>query len=280
MTSYCYPVCSDTKILPVCVCAVGVRELEKSLERIAGYPYHQLFICAEGSGKVVISQKRTNVRAGDMIFIPALVPHQLVPSEGKWQLIGVDLDGNSIDNILETLRLTKPRCEKLSDHETLVRKMLAIIHAVKEEGDAVISDCSALAYDLLMQLNKQINVTAENADGQKFIQIAPVIAFIEENYQSELSLDNLSALVNISPQYLCRLFKDCYHMRPFEYLAKKRLQRAKVMLTGEKYSVNEIAQLVGYNDCSYFCSVFKKREGISPAEFRALNCPQEKKPDS
>ena len=107
-----------------------------------------------------------------------------------------------------------------------------------------------------------------------------VVAFIDDNYQSDFSLDELSALANISPQYLCRLFKDCYHMRPFEYLAKKRLQRAKMMLTGEKYSVNEIAQLVGYNDCSYFCSVFKKREGLSPAEFRALNCSQEKSSDS
>lgn len=280
MTSYCYPICSDTKMFPVCVCGVGVRELDRALDRTAGYPYHQLYICAEGIGRVVVSQKRTNVRAGDMIFIPALVPHQLVPTEGKWQLIGVDLDGSSIDSILETLRLTKPRCEKLGDHETLVRKILAIIHTVKENGNAVIGDCSALAYDLLMQLDKQINITAENADGLKFLQIAPVVAFIDDNYQSDFSLDELSALANISPQYLCRLFKDCYHMRPFEYLAKKRLQRAKMMLTGEKYSVNEIAQLVGYNDCSYFCSVFKKREGFSPAEFRALNCSQEKSSDS
>ena len=75
---------------------------------------------------------------------------------------------------------------------------------------------------------------------------------------------------------LCRLFKDCYRMRPFEYLAKVRIGQAKIMLAQEKYTVNEIAQIVGYNDCSYFCSVFKKHEGISPAEFRALNCPDSK----
>ena len=65
-------------------------------------------------------------------------------------------------------------------------------------------------------------------------------------------------------------------MRPFEYLAKVRIGQAKIMLAQEKYTVNEIAQIVGYNDCSYFCSVFKKHEGISPAEFRALNCPDSK----
>ena len=69
-------------------------------------------------------------------------------------------------------------------------------------------------------------------------------------------------------------------MRPFEYLAKRRIQKAKLMLVQDKYTVNEIAQIVGYNDCSYFCSVFKKHEGISPAEFRALNCSQEKSSDS
>lgn len=276
MTSYCYPVYSDPKALPVCVCGVGVRELENSLDRQSGYPHHQLFICLEGSGKIAVAQKRHNVQVGDALFIPAMLAHELLPTSEKWQLIGIDFDGNCIDSILQTLKLTKLRCEKLSDHETLARKMLAIIHAVKEDGNCAFSDCSALVYDLLMQLHKQINIASENPDGQKFAQISPIIDHIKENYHSEMTLDGLAAMIGLSPQYLCRLFKDCYHMRPFEYLAKERIRQAKLMLVQDKYTVNEIAQLVGYNDCSYFCSVFKKHEGISPAEFRALNCYQSK----
>jgi AraC family transcriptional regulator, arabinose operon regulatory protein len=42
------------------------------------------------------------------------------------------------------------------------------------------------------------------------------------------------------------------------------------MLSENMLSVNDIAHLVGYNDCSYFCAVFKKYEMISPTEFRGL----------
>lgn len=272
MTSYCYPVCSDTKSLPVCVSGVGVRELDGIVRRETGYAYHQLYICSEGSGKISAANKRCNVLPGDFVYIPAGTAHEFIPTDTRWQLIGVDLDGSSIETLLESIKLTKLRCEKLSDHETPARKMLAIMNTVREGGNAVVSDCSALAYDLLMQLHKQINIESETSDGQKFAQLAPVIDFVEGNYQSDLSLDKLSAIIDVSPQYLCRLFKDCYAMRPFEYLAKRRIQKAKLMLVQDKYTVNEIAQIVGYNDCSYFCSVFKKHEGISPAEFRAVNC--------
>ncbi|MBQ3936644.1 MAG: helix-turn-helix transcriptional regulator [Ruminococcus sp.] len=276
MTSYCYPVCSDTKSLPVCVCGVGVMELEKPLNRENGYPYHQLLICLEGGGKIAAMQKRHSIRVGDMLFIPAGLAHEIQPGDIMWKSIGVDLDGSCIDSLFETLKLTKLRCERLSDHEVLARKMLAMIHCVREDNSWAVSESSALAYDLLMQLHKQINITSSAPDGQKFAQIAPVIEYMRQNSHQEMALDDLAAMIGLSPQYLCRLFKDCYRMRPFEYLAKVRIGQAKIMLAQEKYTVNEIAQIVGYNDCSYFCSVFKKHEGISPAEFRALNCPDSK----
>ena len=43
------------------------------------------------------------------------------------------------------------------------------------------------------------------------------------------------------------------------------------MLMENDRNINEIATAVGYNDCSYFCSVFKKHEMLSPAEFRSLH---------
>ena len=51
----------------------------------------------------------------------------------------------------------------------------------------------------------------------------------------------------------------------------KRIQDAKKMLSDTNMSVNDIAHSVGYNDCSYFCAIFKRYEMISPSEFRGLN---------
>ena len=90
-------------------------------------------------------------------------------------------------------------------------------------------------------------------------------------YRRDLTLVELSDLIDLSPQYLCRLFKECLNMRPFEDLARKRIQQAKLLLLEDQKNINEIAAMVGYNDCSYFCAVFKRHEMLSPAEFRSLH---------
>ena len=83
-------------------------------------------------------------------------------------------------------------------------------------------------------------------------------------------MEELSDQIHATPQYLCRMFKRHLNVRPFQYIAMKRIQHAKILLTDSDLSINEIAHRVGYNDCSYFCAIFKKIELISPSEFRGL----------
>ena len=116
-----------------------------------------------------------------------------------------------------------------------------------------------------------VNLQNGSQDGAKLTQLQPVIDYINTNYKRDITLTELSDLIGLSPQYLCRLFKECLNLRPFEYLARRRIQQAKILLLEEKRNINEIAAEVGYNDCSYFCAVFKKHEMLSPAEFRNLH---------
>ena len=131
--------------------------------------------------------------------------------------------------------------------------------------------CSAYLYQFLIELHRVVNLQNGSQDGQKLNQLQPVIDYIDKNFRKELTLVELADLIDLSPQYLCRLFKECLSLRPFEYLARKRIQQAKLLLLEDKLNINEIAAEVGYNDCSYFCAVFKKHEMLSPAEFRTLH---------
>lgn len=276
MTTYCYPVHNDGNALPILVSGVGVREITGTVRRSSGYPFFQLIFCISGNGKLVTAEKKMNIHKGGLLFVPAKLPHDLVPSDPMWQLFTLDLDGKGLAQILEALKMNKLRYEKAPEPEKLVEKLSAILQSVRDNSSTCCSKCSALAYDLLVSIHIGMDMRSDNTDSQKLAQLTPVIEFIDNNYRSEMTLDELADIIGLSPQYLCRLFKDCYKMRPFEYLAGKRIQQAKLMLAEDGYNVNEVAQLVGYNDCSYFCSVFKKHENISPAEFRALNCSEDK----
>jgi len=77
--------------------------------------------------------------------------------------------------------------------------------------------------------------------------------------------------IDVSPQYLCRLFSNILRMRPFEYLTKFRIQKAKELLLGDcNIQISEVSKKIGYNDLSYFCALFKKFEGITPMEYRKV----------
>ncbi|MBR7008305.1 MAG: helix-turn-helix transcriptional regulator [Ruminococcus sp.] len=276
MTAYCYPVYNDLKALPLCVCGVGIREIEAPLKRAGGYPFHQLILCLEGEGKMIAAGKKYDMRKGSVVYIPVDTAHEFTADKTMLRLFTLDLSGEGLTGILESVRLVKVRCERLDKSEPFAMLLSSIMEIVRSGGSSAAYESSAKAFELLIMLHKALNLTSDNPDGQKYSQLAPVIKYIDENYRSEMSLDDLAAMISKSPQYLCRLFKECYKMRPFEYLARKRIQMAKLMLVEDGYNVNEVSQFVGYNDCSYFCSVFKKHEGISPAEFRSLNCAEEK----
>ncbi|WP_081719720.1 helix-turn-helix transcriptional regulator [Salinispira pacifica] len=74
------------------------------------------------------------------------------------------------------------------------------------------------------------------------------------------------------PQYFCELFKSVTTQRPVEYINQRRIDRAKERLLKEPHArIHDIAAGVGFESDSYFGTVFKRFEGISPREYRETN---------
>ena len=92
-------------------------------------------------------------------------------------------------------------------------------------------------------------------------------AIIDERYQEHLSLEKLAHLVNTSPFYLSRLFREELGMNFIDYVTKRCLDKAGILL-GQGLSVKECCFAVGYNDPNYFSRIFRKHYGITPSEFR------------
>ncbi|MBQ2259157.1 MAG: helix-turn-helix domain-containing protein [Spirochaetales bacterium] len=94
------------------------------------------------------------------------------------------------------------------------------------------------------------------------------IAFINKNASSQISRWQLAAAVNISEDYLTRIFRREIGISPWDYLNRYRIQLACKMLTQTGASVNEIASDTGFQDQAYFCRVFKKVKGFPPGHIR------------
>jgi len=93
-------------------------------------------------------------------------------------------------------------------------------------------------------------------------------AYIEEYYYKDLSLDDVSRIVDISPYYFSKLFKEETGENFIEYLTNIRIEKAKKLLHNRELSIKNICADIGYSDPNYFSRIFKKQVGLTPTEYR------------
>jgi two-component system response regulator YesN len=93
-------------------------------------------------------------------------------------------------------------------------------------------------------------------------------AFIDKQYHKDISLDEVSKEVNISPYYFSKLFKEETGENFIEYLTNLRINKAKELLSATDMSMKEICCEIGYSDPNYFSRIFKKNLGVTPTEYK------------
>nr|MDA3845816.1 response regulator [Vallitaleaceae bacterium] len=92
--------------------------------------------------------------------------------------------------------------------------------------------------------------------------------FIHENYSdSMLNVQDIAANQYINQTYLRSMFKKEFGMTICDYILKARMDAAATLVQGKTYRLADIAEMVGYNDSSYFSKCFKKFHGISPSQY-------------
>lgn len=94
--------------------------------------------------------------------------------------------------------------------------------------------------------------------------------YIDLHYNQDISLNDLSAMVYLNTKYISDLFKKEYNITITDYIAQKRIEEAKQLLLRSALPITEISDQVGYHDAKYFAKLFKRYNGISPAQFRKL----------
>lgn len=91
--------------------------------------------------------------------------------------------------------------------------------------------------------------------------------YIQSHYMDgSLSVADISKELFINQTYLRKMFKDEMGMTLLEFLTKYRMHMAKQLLLKEEYNLSQIAEMVGYNDVSYFSKCFKKYYHVSPKQ--------------
>ncbi len=98
-----------------------------------------------------------------------------------------------------------------------------------------------------------------------------IIRYVEEHYETAISLEELANYVHMNRSYISHLFKKETGVNIYQYLLEFRMEKAKLLLLDNEYSVQQVCRQIGISDSAYFSKLFKKHVGMSPLEFRKMS---------
>lgn len=118
--------------------------------------------------------------------------------------------------------------------------------------------------DVIRSLPTQNKAPENNPADLKLDSIAD---FLETNLKENYTLEEISRRFGMSKSALNRMYKSKYNVSPIRYHNMVKMKRAKDMLREERYTVSEIADLLGFASVHYFSRYFKKMTGQSPKAY-------------
>jgi len=92
--------------------------------------------------------------------------------------------------------------------------------------------------------------------------------YILDNYSKDISLGDIAESVNMSPNYLCVMFKQEMGKSVFDYVAETRISVARQLLMRSENKIYDVAAAAGFSDAKYFSRVFRRMTGLAPTEYR------------
>jgi AraC family transcriptional regulator len=215
--------------------------------------------------------------AGVVSLVPAGTPARWRCS-GRRDYLHIHLEPGLVARVaaeafdLDPARLTIPPLDGL-DLPHLRAAMAAVGAELTAGGAGGRLAAESLANVLAVQLLRQVLAPCRPQRGRDGAlprgRLRAVIEYIEEHLEAGPTLDQMAAVVRLSPYHFARQFKAATGLPPHQYVIARRVERAKQLLQGgSDFSLAEVAADAGFSDQSQFGYHFKRLVGVTPGQFR------------
>lgn len=208
---------------------------------------------------------------GFMIF-PGQITTYIADKDVPWEYTWVEFDGLRVYEALKVAGITKNNPIYRTRLTTIQENMKNEMLYMAEHGDETpfhLIGHLYLFFDALLR-----SIVPEQKKNTKKIQdyyIKQVLAYIEQHYQENLSVEQLANLCGLNRSYFGKIFKQSIGKSPQQFLLSYRMIKAAELLKLSKLSIAEIGISVGYENQLHFSRAFKNIYGKSPRVFRNEN---------
>lgn len=212
------------------------------------------YVFADGS---VISAKKDRI----LFFPPGNIRSGKADPKEPWHFISVNFDLLKLDGNQDAFYRMLSHVDAASESIRAKFKKLSLLW--KEKTYLYKLKCRILVEEILCEL---LSMVKSNTDScSHFREIEDVSDFLHRNFTKKISVKEIGKLHHLSETHFRKLFHDAKGMSVKEYLIKLRLDHAVELLSSGEFNISETADMCGFSDVYYFCSLFKKKYGYSPS---------------
>lgn len=222
-----------------------------------------------GEGAITLDNETRYLETGDAFFVHVPSDHcYFLPTHSKqWEFLYFTIYGEEIGRLFQQIISSYGHIFKLPIHSEPICHIIETLERIETLGIKHGYDASACAYTFMMKCLEYFEYGQQQVN-QYPLAIAKAIHFIENNYNQDITLDDIVSVSQLSKYHFTRQFKKSVKDTPINYLSKTRIKQALVLLSANDFNIETIALEVGYTSSNYFSKVFKKIVGVSPNRYR------------
>jgi AraC-like DNA-binding protein len=230
---------------------------------------HIFMYVASGSLTYRLNHLNIPLTKGDILFIPkgtlraglgdGHVPHQ------KYAVLF--LAGGTEQSSIPMLSSKHYQLLHARNHEYIKQRFSLLVQQWLGKLPHYETICKGIMLELLGVIARE----AETAEfpSKKLSMVMAIQQHILESYQGQIRLEELAQLVDRTPNYVTRIFREVTGQTPIDYLHQVRVYAARDLMLNSSITIGQVADMLGYCDQSYFNRMYKKITGHPPSSLVA-----------
>lgn len=249
--------------------------------------FTRVYLVTEGEAQLYLPDRVVCLKPGRLYIIPAHTMHSYECSgqfchyylhffEGykketdvfAFYEFPVEVDAEPMDkSLLYNMCSRHPEAALPASDPTSYDYMSKFIDYVRRYNELTLDAKLELRGSILLLFSRFVKKATPRV-WTKDKRLSKVITYIHNHIYEAICLDTLASLACVTKSHFVRLFVKTIGMPPLQYINRKKIDRAELLLITEEMPIKEIAYGLGYSDLSYFIRLFKKTTGMTPMAYR------------
>ena len=262
--------------VPLLITAVGNYRIhsEKVFKtlREKGRKDYQIVYIANGKLHLYLNGKYSIIQKGNMILFRPGDPqiYDLFASD-QAETYWVHFTGNNIERLLDYYNISRDKSVFFtglsSNYKWLFRQMIQELQLRRKN----FNDTLPLQLRLLMLYISRSEEDSPPVSAELFDEVETAMHYFNKYFYMPIVIEEYAKQHKMTPCWFIQNFKKIAHATPMQYIVSLRISNAMNLLDNTNYSVEKIANSVGYENALYFSRLFRKHTGLSPRDYKKRN---------